>query len=129
MSLGKALHELRTGKGMTLADLAGCVNSHVGNLSRIERGLARPSIDLLYRLAAALDISLSDLFAVAEGESGDSRQVDLNAIFLLLTDEDRALLLDFARLVHKRKGDEPSASLRPGTLSNGAGVHAANQPL
>ena len=32
MSLGKALHELRTGKGMTLADLAGSVNAHVGNL-------------------------------------------------------------------------------------------------
>jgi transcriptional regulator with XRE-family HTH domain len=129
MSLGKALHELRTGKGMTLADLAGCVNSHVGNLSRIERGLARPSIDLLYRLASALDISLSDLFAVAEGESGDDRQIDLNAIFLLLEDQDRALLLDFAHLVRKRQSIEPESARRPDALSNGAGVMSATQRL
>ena len=129
MSLGKALHELRTGKGMTLADLAGSVNSHVGNLSRIERGLARPSIDLLYRLADALDTSLSDLFAVAAGESGDSRQVELSAIFLLLSDQERALVLDFARLVKKRKVHEPAADPRPGALSNGAAALAATQRL
>lgn len=37
MSLGRSLRELRHAKGMTLASLARQADSHVGNLSRIER--------------------------------------------------------------------------------------------
>lgn len=102
MSLGQALRNLRKERGLTLADVAERTDSHVGNLSRIERGLARPSLDLLYRLAEALGFSITDIFSVAEQKQLDSEQVALNAIFISLLEEDRELLLEFAQLLQER---------------------------
>ncbi len=102
MNLGQAIRRLRKQQGMTLAELAERSESHVGNLSRIERGLARPSLELLHRLALALDLSLTDIFSVAERKQLDSEQVALNAAFISLIEEDRQLLLDFAELLQRR---------------------------
>ncbi len=102
MNLGQAIRRLRKQKGMTLAELADLCESHVGNLSRIERGLARPSLELLYRLAQALDLSLTDIFSVAEKKQLDSEQVALNAAFISLIEGDRQLLLDFAEMLQRR---------------------------
>lgn len=90
---------------MTLAELADRCESHVGNLSRIERGLARPSLELLYRMAEALDLTLTDIFSVAERKQLDSAQVSLNAAFISLPEEDRQLLLAFAELLQNRTPD------------------------
>lgn len=102
MSLSQALRSLRKEQGLTLAEMADRTDSHVGNLSRIERGLARPSLDLLYRLAEALGFSITDIFSVAEHKQLDSDQVALNAVFISLLDEDRELLLEFAQLLQRR---------------------------
>ncbi|WP_273206507.1 helix-turn-helix domain-containing protein [Marinobacter subterrani] len=102
MSLGQALKQLRKKKGLTLAEMAEKTHSHVGNLSRIERGMARPSLDLLYRLAEALGFSITDIFSVAENQQLSSRQVALNAVFISLLEEDQQLLLEFAELLAKR---------------------------
>lgn len=107
MRLGSALKELRKNQGLTLAELAVRTDSHVGNLSRIERDAARPSLDLLYRLAKALSFSLADIFAVAEQSETDTGQIALNALFVSLLEQDRELLLEFARLLQKRSGQPP----------------------
>lgn len=104
MSLGQALRHLRKEQGLTLAELAKRTNSHVGNLSRIERDVARPSLDTLYLLAKALGFSLTDIFSVAENRLLDPDQVALNAIFISLLGDDKELLLDFARLLQERSG-------------------------
>ncbi|MDQ2076618.1 helix-turn-helix domain-containing protein [Marinimicrobium sp. ABcell2] len=107
MSLGNALKELRKSQGLTLAELAARTDSHVGNLSRIERDAAKPSLDLLYRLADALSFSLADIFSVAEQSEADGEQVALNALFISLLEQDRELLLEFARLLQKRASRSP----------------------
>ncbi len=102
MNLGHAIRRLRKQQGMTLAELAERCDSHVGNLSRIERCLAKPSLELLYRLAEALGLSLTDIFSVAEKHQLDSEQVELNAAFISLVEEDRQLLLEIAELLQRR---------------------------
>lgn len=102
MALGQALKELRTKQGLTLTELAEKTRSNVGNLSRIERGKAKPSLDLLYRLAEALGYSITDLFSVAENRQLSAKQVALNAAFIALHDQDQQLLLDFAELLSTR---------------------------
>lgn len=102
MSLGQALKQLRKKQGLTLAEVADQTNSYVGNLSRIERDVARPSLDLLYRLAEALGFSITDIFSVAENRQLNARQVALNAVFISLLEEDQQLLLEFAELLKKR---------------------------
>ncbi len=108
MGLGTALRELRKSRGITLAELAERAGSHVGNLSRIERGTAKPSLDLLYRLAEGLDFSLSEIFSAADQRDHDDKQVALNAVFIALLDQDRELLLDFAKLLHERGSRDPA---------------------
>ncbi|KAA0014125.1 helix-turn-helix transcriptional regulator [Billgrantia pellis] len=103
MNLGGTLKQLRLERDMTLSQLAKEVGSHVGNLSRIERGTAKPSLDLLYRIAAALDYHLADIFSLGDEQHFiDSRQATLNMTFLGLPEEDQHLLLEFARLLKAR---------------------------
>lgn len=106
MSLGQALRQLRKQKGLTLAELAEKTDSYVGNLSRIERDVARPSLELLYRISEALNFSMSEVFALSEPDEKKSNpdQVALNAIFISLLEKDRDLLLAFARLLQERAG-------------------------
>jgi transcriptional regulator with XRE-family HTH domain len=56
IKVGKRLRELRTAKGISLADLAKAAEISVGNLSEIERGLAVPSIRTFCQLSKALGI-------------------------------------------------------------------------
>lgn len=107
MSLGRSLRALRKNKGLTLAQLAEQVDSYVGNLSRIERDAAKPSLDLLYKITAALDYRLADVFLLAESEEPNTKQTALNAVFISLLEQDQELLLEFAKLLQSRAHKNP----------------------
>lgn len=57
------LRELRRARGLTLQGLSGRTGLSIGTLSQVERGLSNPSLDALRRLAAALEVAISDIFA------------------------------------------------------------------
>jgi transcriptional regulator with XRE-family HTH domain len=109
MSLGQALRQLRKQKGFTLAELAHKTDSYVGNLSRIERDISRPSLDLLYRISESLNFSLAEVFSISEPDNGAQNpdQIALNTIFISLLEKDRDLLVAFARLLQERAGISP----------------------
>ena len=69
-AIGDRLRFLRTARGLTLDDLAGASGVSRAMISRIERGEASPTAQLLSRLCAALDLTLSAFFAFS-GEAGD----------------------------------------------------------
>ncbi|GAA3954593.1 helix-turn-helix transcriptional regulator [Allohahella marinimesophila] len=103
MHLGSALRHLRKSKGLTLADIALRAGSHVGNLSRIERGSTMPSMDLLYRITASLDVSVSDVFFIVDNREPDELQLALNSLYIALPDRDRELLLAFGKLLRDQQ--------------------------
>ena len=107
MSLGRALRKLRNQKGLTLAELAEKTDSYVGNLSRIERDVSRPSLDLLYRISEAMNFSLAEIFTLSEPDEKkhDPNQVALNTIFISLLEKDQELLVAFAELLQKRASE------------------------
>ena len=76
-AIGERLRLLRGARAMTLDDLAGASGVSRAMISRIERGEASPTAQLLSRLCAALDLTLSAFFAFS-GEAGDplSRRED-----------------------------------------------------
>jgi transcriptional regulator with XRE-family HTH domain len=59
---GRILRDTRTAKGLTQEELAFRAGMSVPYLSEIERGRSSPSLTLLVDLAAALEISLAELF-------------------------------------------------------------------
>ena len=67
-AIGERLRLLRVARGQTLDDLAGASGVSRAMISRIERGEASPTAQLLSRLCAALDLTLSAFFAFSEGE-------------------------------------------------------------
>ena len=69
-AIGERLRLLRTARNQTLDDLATHSGVSRAMISRIERGEASPTAQLLSRLCAALDMTLSAFFAFSE-EDGD----------------------------------------------------------
>ena len=56
------LRTLREARGLTLRDLEMASGIERGTINRIERGAAVPRLDSIQALAAALDVTLSQLF-------------------------------------------------------------------
>lgn len=66
--VGKKVQELRNEKGMKQVDLAAKVQGDIDttNISRIESGRTNPTIYTLYRIAIALEVSLTDLIQIEQ---------------------------------------------------------------
>ena len=130
--LGAYLREQRHAAQLSLrqlADVAGISNPY---LSQIERGLKKPSAEILQQLAKGLRISAETLYVRAgileeKAESGAGHQPDVPAAILAdprLTDRQRRVLLDvYESLV----GDdvEPSRSPSPGSRATRTTTRAA----
>ncbi|MDF1487951.1 helix-turn-helix domain-containing protein [Tessaracoccus caeni] len=72
--MGQTLRETRVAAGMTLREVSMCSMVSLGYLSEIERGHKEASSEVLFAIASALNVSLSDLMAkisvkIAELES------------------------------------------------------------
>ena len=63
MNVGEKIRLLRKSRKLTLTELALLVESDVGNLSRLERGLQGYSDTLLRKIAGALQVPVSELFS------------------------------------------------------------------
>ncbi|KOQ95792.1 XRE family transcriptional regulator [Pluralibacter gergoviae] len=68
MNVGEKIRLLRKSKKLTLTELALLVESDVGNLSRLERGLQGYSDQLLRKISSALEVPVSELFS--DGSTG-----------------------------------------------------------
>ena len=79
-SLGEYLREQRDAAGLSLRQLAEQTGVSNPYLSQIERGLRRPSAEVLQQLAKALRISAEQLYVQAgilSPDSGEVRSVEL----------------------------------------------------
>lgn len=68
-SLGTLLRKARVGR-FTIEDLARRANVSAGRISQIERGIANPSFETLWRLATALEVPIGSLFPTDGGAQG-----------------------------------------------------------
>jgi transcriptional regulator with XRE-family HTH domain len=100
--LGEYLREQRQSAQLSLrqlSEVAGISNPYI---SQIERGLKKPSAEILQALAKALRISAESLYVRAgildeRADDGDARPVDVTDAVLAdpkLNDRQRAVLLD-----------------------------------
>jgi transcriptional regulator with XRE-family HTH domain len=74
-AFGEYLRTQRRLAKLTLRELSELANVSNPYLSQVERGLHRPSVQVLTALAKALDMSAETLFAHAAGLSGDDADV------------------------------------------------------
>lgn len=69
--IGRRLKELRTSKGLTLAELAAQTDLSIRPLSQVERGLVSPTIRTIYALSVALGVSLAWIIDPDSVTTGD----------------------------------------------------------
>jgi transcriptional regulator with XRE-family HTH domain len=94
MSLAARLKKLRLRKGLSLQDLADLVESSKAHIWDLETGRSKnPSIELLAKLAKALEASIADL--VGENPTGEDEDPHIVAMYRELKDlspEDRKVI-------------------------------------
>lgn len=66
MKIGDKIRQIRKANKMTLSELALRVDSDVGNLSRLERGIQGYSDNLIQKISEALQVPVSELFSSNE---------------------------------------------------------------
>ncbi len=67
VSLGSEVRQVRKARQMTLKELAAATGVSVSHLSAIERGASNPSLDIVHRIATALNIASDWFFARRSG--------------------------------------------------------------
>lgn len=101
-------HRLR--HGMSLRELAERASSSKGLLSQIERGVANPTLDVLARLADALDITVSDLIRPVMLQPEVVRAQDVGA-------GQEAAVRTLFTTIERRRTELSEAHLPPGAPS------------
>ena len=94
MNFDKNLKTLRTEKGFSQEVFANKVGVHVTNLSKYERGLTMPSLEVAEKMANALEVSMDNLVYGSDTEKAQKKIIDAELLTMftkaqLLDDEDR----------------------------------------
>jgi transcriptional regulator with XRE-family HTH domain len=73
---GENLKRLRVEKGISQEDMAKKIKIHANHLSRYERGLSAPSIEVVEKMAKLLDVSIDELVSGSVNERIEKNLAD-----------------------------------------------------
>ncbi len=110
-AVGSRLRKLRTERGLTQADLARQIGIQQSDLSRMEKGEYRVSLDKLFKILAVFDLDLADFFgdqpAKAEEQQPLSQQ-DMQILHQLreLSPQARAEVQEFLEFKLRKERQE-----------------------
>jgi len=104
--VGGRVREEREKAGLTQAELAQRARVHHSFIGYIERAEKKASLETLARLCAALNITISGLFAQSKGGPGRQafRDMRINRIFEDLSAHERSLVLRLLTIIKTARG-------------------------
>ncbi len=111
-AVGSYIRKQRESSRLSLKNLSGLAGVSIPYLSQIERGLRRPSADILQAIAKALRISAETLYVQA-GILEESRLPDIAAAVMAdqtLTDHQKQALLQIYRAFRDESGASPKSA-------------------
>jgi transcriptional regulator with XRE-family HTH domain len=118
-AIGSRLRRLRKERGLTQADLARQIGIQQSDLSRMEKGEYRVSLDNLFKILGVFDLDLANFFGEREVTSEQERQPlsrqDMKILHLLreLSPEGRAEVQEFLEFkLRKERQERRSLSAR-----------------
>lgn len=100
-SIGRAIADMRAKAGMTQDDVAGKLEIGPEAVSRMERGVAMPSIARLYELAELFGCEAVDLLTVGSSHVDDQAR-HLKTMLEPLGTEDRELVMRLVEQLTER---------------------------
>ncbi|MER5492270.1 helix-turn-helix transcriptional regulator [Streptomyces sp. NPDC002490] len=132
-NLGEYLREQRRGARLSLRQLAEAAGVSNPYLSQIERGLRKPSAEVLQQVAKALRISAETLYVRAGIlDERERSELETRAVLLgdpSLTEQQKQVLLQIYESFRKENGTDgpPVASAAP-TTAGGATPRSEPEP-
>jgi transcriptional regulator with XRE-family HTH domain len=111
-AIGSRLRRLRKERGLTQAELARQIGIQQSDLSRMEKGEYRVSLDNLFKILGVFDLDLADFFADSETASARQQQPlsrqDMKVLHLLreLSPEGRAEVQEFLEFKLRKERQE-----------------------
>jgi transcriptional regulator with XRE-family HTH domain len=97
MSLAKKLVALRKERNLTQKELAKSIGVHFSHMSRYERGISLPSIDVVKKIAQVFNLStdyllLDDAQAILETKIPDVELLQLFKVISQMSEQERAAI-------------------------------------
>ena len=100
--MGRKIRKLRKERKLTQTELAKRIGVQQSDLSRMEKGEYRVSLDTLFNILAEFDVSISEFFNEDEDENFSPRDVVLVRQFNKLPDEAQQEVQAFMDFKRKR---------------------------
>lgn len=116
MDIGRAIHAIRTARGLKLEAIAAEAGTDSGYLSRIENGSRQPSLAMLIAIASAMNVCVSSIVLVAEGRDSENFQggegsetasnldapaIKARGLFRRIRPEHQTIALEFLKMLGK----------------------------
>ena len=106
MELAKRLSKLRKAKGLTQQALAEMTGAHPNLIGKYELGLALPSVEMVQKLADALNVSIDYLVGNIEENLDNTIMDKLKTLLKLPEDVKKSVLFSLDMLIGKAKSQK-----------------------
>lgn len=100
--MGQRIRQHRQERSLTQTELARQIGIQQSDLSRMEKGEYRVSLDVLFRLLQVFEMSLGEFFGDLAQQSLTSRETNLLESFRALPREDQHEVVDFVEFKRSR---------------------------
>ena len=131
-SLGEYIREQRVSAEVSLRQLARSAGVSNPYLSQVERGLKKPSAEILGQIASALRISAETLYVRAgllEARVGDAAVTEALAADETLNERQRQVLLEIYGAFQKENAAMAAATAPDPAAAAADGVPSSTEPL
>lgn len=102
-TVGQKIRQHRLERHLTQTELARQIGIQQSDLSRMEQGEYRVSLDVLFRILQTFEISLGEFFGDLAQQNLTSREAALLESFRALSREAQAEVVEFAQFKHARE--------------------------
>jgi transcriptional regulator with XRE-family HTH domain len=102
-TVGQRIRQYRQARSLTQTELARHIGIQQSDLSRIEKGEYRVSLDVLFRLLQVFEMSLGEFFGDLAAQSLTSREATLLESFRVLPREDQDEVVEFVEFKRGRQ--------------------------
>jgi transcriptional regulator with XRE-family HTH domain len=107
--VGKRIRQLRKERKLTQTELSSRIGIQQPDLSRMEKGQYRVSLDTLFKILAEFDMGIGEFFDDMNRDTFTARDVRLVREFKTLPGEDQREVEGFIRF---KRSKEPNGSAR-----------------
>ena len=127
--VGPKIRQLRKERKMTQTELASRIGIQQSDLSRMEKGEYRVSLDTLFKILAESNVSIGEFFEDVHREALSPAEMQMIGEFKELAPEDRRevrAFINFKRQQTRRAAEKAAKTPAPG---DDAGAEKPSEPL